>query len=473
MNDAYRSAPRHPQYPQWNEQPVFQGPSVGMGLNSYRSNNFRSNHNQYPPSTPYRQGSRHDSGPTRAPGYRNRHPLQESHLPDGRRARDRSRSPSLRENRDLAAYRDRNGGRPQQAPEVRYPFAPEFADVFLDADIAAGRREGLNDRPPPYQSAEYTQQAVEGLAFPTANGEYIDQFIEFLRTNKIKPEDINGRKFRGMSQEDLVKIRRNWNPIGAQVDGGLYEYRYPKERFGSNIQQLIEDAVPGTIARFAAFDSLGDDYIGVEDPNRINSMHGSALGKDRPFMIKTAKVINNGTEIEAEVMLGTSFGNSGRGEPPFETRGEYFHLVSRNALKEPFDHGLPRIRFNGSADSLPKKDTFVRFTHSVLVCLKGKPFKKEGEVMLEDWTDLADLMSLSKTHDLRTRGERLVVQRESEREKAKARGRVGMLRAPEAGQGDEGSGSSEVEEKDEQNGNSGKEDGELSEEGAEDADADA
>ncbi|KAK3681941.1 hypothetical protein LTR37_020737 [Vermiconidia calcicola] len=469
MNDAYRSAPRHPQYPRWNEQPALQGPSVDMGFNSYRSNNFRSNHNQYPPSTPYRQGSRHDSGQTRAPGYRNRHPLQESYVPDEHRRRDRSRSPSLRENRDLAAYRNRDGGRPQQAPEELYPFAPEFADVFLDADIAAGRRQGLNDRPPPYESAEYTQQFIEGQDYQTANGQIIDQFVELLRTGRIKPEDINGRRFRGMSQEDLKRIRGNWNPIGAQIDGGLYEYRYPKERFGSNIQQLIKDAVPGTIARFADFDSLGDDYVSIDDPNRINSEYGSALGKDRPVVIKAAKAINNNTELEVEVMLGTSFGNS-RGEPPSETRDEYFQLVNRNALKEPADHGLPRIRFNGAADSLPK-DTFVRFTHSVLVRLKGKPFKKEGEVVLEDWADMADLLSLGKSHELRRRGELLIAERELERETAKARGRAGMFHALEAGQGCEGSGSSGGQEGDARSDNSEKEDGELSEGGVEVADA--
>ena len=71
--------------------------------------------------------------------------------------------------------------------------------------------------------------------------------------------------------------------------------------------------------------------------------------------------------------------------------------------------------------SLLTKVSFLRFTRPVWVSLAMTPFRKEGEILLEDYEKLAYLMGLADGDPFRIRGEELLVERDAMRVAAKAK----------------------------------------------------
>lgn len=317
---------------------------------------------------------------TPAPGPRGRYGAQQ---------RDRSRSP-VRTNRQNG-YRHRA---PLPPPRPVLAQRIPFSDPYQEVDKEQGR---ITDQGAAFQGIEYVHRTKQGYSPKEA---IIKAFLHDMGIDNIEPRDVPGKAIRDMAMDDIRKVAHNLRVIVAHIASKEYEKKFAAQKFRKPVDAALYDQlVPGAVVSINIAEPLINRKVEVNDPDRTAHANGALIGKIRTVVV--FQVV--GEDMQA--CETTAFGDSGY--PPLNKIHEYMvlkHEANNSNPSPPIPHGVRTVRYKGN-DHLTKTSYF-RYTRPQWISIKNARFAVEGDLLLNELTDVADAARLGRYHALREQAER-------------------------------------------------------------------
>ena len=266
---------------------------------------------------------------------------------------------------------------------VSFQSPVQFADPYLESQIAHGRRK-FPGHSQAYDGYEYTWKG-DGQP-PTKAARAIAEFIMKIKDIRIKPGDIDGHWLRTLPPAVLENCARLFNAVGSHVNAALVSERYSADEFNHDLETELQKITRGTVIATPVIQSLSDDNVSVDSPNRMNSTYGPALVKERLCVVTAVR------GYDLKIVSSTGFGNKGK-PPNSNRRNEYAEFAHKDDPSELFTELV--IRFDGPWNPLFKR-TFLHHGQAQWINVKNSLFAIRGRVVPEDFERLINLIQLAE-----------------------------------------------------------------------------
>lgn len=300
----------------------------------------------------------------------------------GTALRDRSRSPENLRREAMTRQREALRRRPT------YPGSQnQYADPFMANSIGDVGQDVLS-RP------EFTP-ALPGSAEARTRVNLTNQL---LTTQQLSPGDIPGQYIRNLDKPRLEQLAINQNIIGAHIHAALHVQKYGKVDREAVIDRNQEQPM-GKVGNGPVQEHLFDWSTGIDSLDRTSSKRGAGITKDRYIILTRTR------KGWLQVVTATAFGGSdgnGRGQPAADFMEEYAHFLEAQESARHTPRGMGVLRY---AHVPLTKDTFIRYSLPQWIP-EDTPITWYGNITVDSYSTLADLMELSESHPLRQEGRR-------------------------------------------------------------------
>lgn len=246
----------------------------------------------------------------------------------------------------------------------------------------------------------------------------IQNILAQLKETRIRPEDLHPTMFAG-TRSELEHLAENVQVLAFNAFQPLHKDMYKAEKYQGSVSEKEKKAQPGTIFTGAVFETLRDNKVSIADLNRIHSVHGEKIAKNRFCII--IRIRNR----KVDYLTTTSF--KGSGAPPAGRKHRYAWLAHvDDRTIPPGVFGMSEIRFTGPRHMLDRV-TFVDLDDIKSMHLEDDLFGEEAQIALAEYAKISDLLRLSNTHQFRIYGQQqLAKSKETAEDKAEEAARKAL-----------------------------------------------
>jgi hypothetical protein len=235
----------------------------------------------------------------------------------GRGTPDRSRySTSTR------GSQDRDSGQTKRSRVLRQA-ADVWQSPFRVVDILRGRFGRTRK-----ERLEYDLRNKPAPPPLTANGEILMSILDGIdNMSRIEPADIEGivaERINRLTETDAKEAFRAINVLGAYLAAKVYDKRYGQV-FCDDIEEASQYWAPGSVFRGPVIEQQMDPNIPIDSLDLMNSVHGPAIAKERPFTLLAQDPLKL---TRCLILPHTTFSGSGRGQPRAGEEHLYAQLIN-------------------------------------------------------------------------------------------------------------------------------------------------